>query len=64
MSGPIDGPVDVTSYISELFHRLGVDDPSVLSLDEQLEVLVNAAHEGQLPEQHVAALRQLGFIDG
>jgi hypothetical protein len=60
----IDSGEDATSYITNLFHELGVEDPSLLTPDEKLEVFVAAAQDGRLPEQHVAALRQLGFIEG
>jgi hypothetical protein len=60
----IDSGQDVTSYITNLFHELGVEDPSLLTPDEQMEVFVAAARDGRLPEQHVAALRELGFIEG
>jgi hypothetical protein len=60
----IDGGYDVRSYITNLFRELGVQDPSLLTVDEQMELFVAAAQDGRLPQQHVAALRELGFIEG
>jgi hypothetical protein len=60
----IDSGYDVSSYITNLFRELGVQDPSLLTVDEQMELFVAAAQDGRLPERHVAPLRELGFIRG
>jgi hypothetical protein len=59
----IDSGYDASSYITNLLRELGVQDPSLLTVDEQMELVVAAAQDGRLPKHHVAALRELGFIE-
>jgi hypothetical protein len=59
----IDSGYDASSYITNLLRELGVQDPTLVTVDEQMELFVAAAQDGRLPKHHVAALRELGFIE-
>jgi hypothetical protein len=51
-----------TALLIDTLLGLGIDDPLALTHDEQVRVIEEAAADGQIDEQRLGALRDVGAV--